>query len=100
VVKAILHKAASPSQTDGFIAITRWCQRYLIYNSVDTRLNIPNGISIGTAVFCTVGRIWKNVSTVYNGPPQPPHNCLFAWGCEPAANTLFVGPPESISAKP
>jgi len=53
VVKVILHKTASPPQTDGLIVFARWRQCAHMGGHIGAtwrkRLN-PNGISIGSAV--------------------------------------------------
>jgi len=49
----------------------------------------PNGISIGSAIFCTDNH---GVPIFYNGPPLPPQNCPFQWVMWTLSNTWFLGP--------
>jgi len=51
-----------------------------LYFLASTPLSIPNGISIGSAVFAqlTAGRRYILQWTAR--PPISPQNCLFAWG--------------------
>jgi len=54
VVKVIWHKPASPPHTDGSIVFVRLRQCSSLSNTCflgPTRIHIPNGISIGSAIF-------------------------------------------------
>ena len=42
-----------------------------------TRLSVPNGISIGSAVFA---QMTAECPYLYNGTPLTPQNCPFPWG--------------------
>jgi len=55
VVKVIWHKGTSPLQTNGSIVFSRWWCQWQIWLNLcflwPTRVHIPNGKSIGSAVF-------------------------------------------------
>jgi len=54
-----------------------------------TGVQIPNGISIGSAVLHS---LLHRVAILYNRLPLFPQNCPFPWGSEPLSNTWFPGP--------
>jgi len=55
----------------------------------------PNGISTGSAVFCTAHGRRALYFTM--GRPFPPQNCPCTWGIWTSSNTCFLGPPHSAS---
>ena len=55
-----------------------------------TRVHVPNGILIGSAVFAQL--MAESPYTLQWAAPFLPENCPFAWGDLDPSNTCFLGP--------
>jgi len=94
VVKIISHKVASPSHTDDAIVFTR-LRRFASPSTptsclVRTRVHMPNGISIGSAVFAQLTA--QRPYSLQWATPFPHKIASSPEGSGPPSNEWFLGP--------
>jgi len=90
MVKVILQQATSPLHMDGSTVFAKWrkCPLHLIFGP--TRVQIPNRISIGSAIFAQITS--ESHYTLKRTTPFPLKIAHSHGRSEPPYNTWFLGP--------